>query len=369
MLNSYFRNNLFSAWKVNTERQIEWDVSKFFAIILMIMVHCFAFCNLCQIDNVYMDYLFIFMQCSAPLFMFVMGVGMVYTRHDSPREFMSRGIKLILMGFIINLIYFISNFYSGLSPEYTINSLIANDILQFAGLTFLLIGFFKKFNINIKKILLVAIFFSLIGTLIRHITLDNLFLVQFLGHFIGTEGTNVVSCFPILNWFIVPVVGIIFGEYLIRCVDKNQFYKKIFIPTSILSIIFMIIGLITREGMFSTTGGKVFEKLDYLHISTPDVLITIINVLFLASLFYFLLPFLSKRVKKLIKIVSRNVTNIYIIQWALILIVINPIADYLKINPNSITCILTIFGIIVLSIILSEIYVKLRYNKKYYILK
>ena len=263
------------------------------------------------------------------------------------------------MGFIINIIYFVSGYFAELELEYCILSLIANDILQFAGLSFILIGLFKSINLNIKQILLVALILSLIGTFIN-LEFSNMYLKQILGHFISTEGYKVVSCFPVLNWFMVPVVGILFGNYLIRCTDKNQFYKKIFLLTSLLSLIFMAVGLVTRSGMFSSTGGKVYEKLEYLHISTPDVLIMLIFVLFLISFFYFLLPFFPRKVEQLIKIVSRNVTNIYIIQWALLLLLINPLNDVLKIKPNLIFCVLVITGLTSLSILLSEIYVKMK---------
>ena len=221
---NYFNGNLFSSEKVNSKRQLELDVAKFFAIVLMIMVHCLAFCSLCQIDHPYLEHLFIFMQCSAPLFMFAMGVGMVYTRHDSSKEFITRGIKLILMGFIINLIYFVSGYIGELEIEYCILSLISNDILQFAGLSFILIGLFKRIKLNIKQMFLISVLLSILGTFINHVSFSNMYLSQFLGHFIGTEGYKIVSCFPVLNWFVVPVVGMIFGNYLIRCTDKTEFY-------------------------------------------------------------------------------------------------------------------------------------------------
>ena len=351
---------IFGSEKSNNERQFELDVSKFFAIIFMIMVHCFAFCSLCQIESVYLQYLLIFLQCSAPLFMFAMGVGMVYTRHRSSREFVSRGIKLILMGFIINLIYFCYGCFLGVELEYCALSLIANDILQFAGLSFLLIGLFKRINLNLKQIFLISIILSIFGTFINHFEFSNMYLAQFLGHFIGTEGYKIVSCFPVLNWFVVPVVGMIFGNCLIRCTDKNLFYKKIFLRTFLLSLVFVAGGLITRYGMFSTTGGKVYEKLQYLHVTTPDVLIMLIFILFLISVFYFLLPFIPRKIEELIEITSKNVTNIYIIQWALLLLLINPLNKFFRIKPNHVFCVLIIFGLTMLSILLSEIYVKMK---------
>ena len=113
------------------------------------------------------------------------------------------------MGFIINLIYSCSGYFSGLELEYCVLSLIANDILQFAGLSFLLIGLFKRINLNLKQILLISVILSIFGTFISHVEFSNMYVAQFLGHFIGTEGYKIVSCFPVLNWFVVPVVRII----------------------------------------------------------------------------------------------------------------------------------------------------------------
>lgn len=114
---------LFANQKVNTGRQIEWDFSKVFAIILMITTHYFAFCSFGSVDyGKITDIGFILTQCSAPIFMFAMGIGMAYTRHDSPREFIVRGIKLLMLGLIVNTMYFLSNYTAGVPLEYSLLS-------------------------------------------------------------------------------------------------------------------------------------------------------------------------------------------------------------------------------------------------------
>lgn len=81
---------LFSNQNVNAGRQIEWDFAKVFAIALMIITHYFAFCSFGNVDyGKATEILFILTQCSAPIFMFAMGIGMVYTRHGSPRDLLS----------------------------------------------------------------------------------------------------------------------------------------------------------------------------------------------------------------------------------------------------------------------------------------
>lgn len=97
--------------------------------------------------------------------------------------------------------YFLSNYSAGVPLEYSLLSFLANDILQFAGITFIVVGIFKKFNISHIQILLIAILLSLIVSYHPVITLHNMYLNQFLGNFIETTGQNIVSCFPFLNWY------------------------------------------------------------------------------------------------------------------------------------------------------------------------
>ena len=351
---------LFATQKVNTGRQIEWDFAKVFAIILMIITHYFAFCSFGSVNyGKITNTVFILTQCSAPIFMFAMGIGMAYTRHDSPKEFIVRGIKLLLLGLIINTMYFLSNYAAGVPLEYSLLSFLANDILQFAGLSFILVGIFKWYNVRTIKIFIVSIGFSLIASYSPDLTFSNIYLNQLLGHFIGTYGMNNVSCFPILNWFIIPVCGMLFGENLITCNDKDELYTRIIKPTSTLTFIMLIVGLITMKGMFSVTGGTVPEKLNYLHASLPDIVILIIVSLFIGSLFYFIAKKSSPAVIDFIRRTSNNVTVIYIIQWALILF-LTYINQFLHVKTNLGIAIAVLAFIIITSIILSEGYMKVK---------
>ena len=65
---------------------------------------------------------------------------------------------------------------------------------------------------------------SLIVSYHPDITLQNMYLNQILGNFIETVGQNIVSCFPFLNWFIIPAAGMLFGNDLKRCNDKDKLY-------------------------------------------------------------------------------------------------------------------------------------------------
>lgn len=353
-------STLFSSQKVNKGRQIEWDFAKFFAIILMIITHYFAFCSFGNVDyGKVTNAIFILTECSAPIFMFAMGIGMVYTRHNSPKEFIVRGIKLLFLGLIVNTMYFLSNYAAGVPLEYSLLSFLANDILQFAGISFILMGILKKYNIRTIKIFAISIGFSLVATYFSDFTFSNMYLNQFLGNLIETHGQNIVSCFPILNWFIIPACGMLFGENLIKCNDKDELYGRIIRPTHALTFILLIVGFITLEGMFSVTGGTVPEKLKYLHASIPDIIVLIIMTLFIASACYFLSKKSSQTILNFIRKTSSNITTIYIIQWALILF-LTYINQFLQIETTLQIAIAVLVFIIIASLILSDFYVKIK---------
>ena len=315
---------LFSTQKVNTGRQIEWDYTKVFAIILLIVTHYLAYCSLGNADfEKTTDTMFILAQISTPVLMFAMGIGMAYTRHDSPRDFIVRGIKLLLLGMIVNTMYFLSNYTGGIPMDYSLSSFLANNILHFAGLTFILVGIFKMYN--------------------------------FLGNFIETVGKNIITCFPVLNWFIIPICGMLFGENLIRCNYKDELYSRIIRPAHTMTFIIMIVGIALFEGMFSVTGGTIIEKLKYLHASLPEMVVLIILTVFIGSIFYFLTKKSSPSVIDFIIKTSHNVTVIYIIQLALILL-LTYINQFLNVKPNLGIEIAVLILIIVSSILLGHAY-------------
>ena len=326
----------------------------------MIVTHYFAFCTFGDIDyDTEILIVFILCQCSAPIFMFAMGIGMAYTRHSSPREFIIRGIKLLLLGLIVNTLYFLSNYGAGVPMEYALLSFLANDILQFAGITFILMGIFKKLNMRTIEIFIISILLSLIATYTPDFTIANMYLNQLLGHFFETIGDYIVSCFPLFNWLVLPVCGMLFGENLIRCNNKEKLYKKIFEVSGLMTLIMVIIGFLSLRGMFSVTGGTVPEKLAYLHISIPDIFILIIIALFITSIFYFISKKCSSTINNLVKRTSGNVTIIYIIQWILILS-LTYLYPYLFIETNLFIAIAVLLLIIIASVVLAEIYVKLK---------
>lgn len=89
---------------VNNGRQPEIDMSKAVCIILMIMLHAFD-----QLAHVNDGIMMTFLHSSAGFlgagaFMICMGIGMRYSRHQDPMSNVIRGIALLTVSQLVNLL-------------------------------------------------------------------------------------------------------------------------------------------------------------------------------------------------------------------------------------------------------------------------
>lgn len=87
----------FSSTPINTGRQPELGFVKAFMIVLMLLNH--ACCELYNLEhvivaNVETSITFI----GAGMFMICTGIGMCCSRHQSPSDFVKRGISLLTVG-------------------------------------------------------------------------------------------------------------------------------------------------------------------------------------------------------------------------------------------------------------------------------
>lgn len=95
-----------------------------------------------------------------------------------------RGIKLILLNLILNMgifiiPYFIGGYILDMWDVFDIHRgllLFFGDILIFAGLAYILIAVFKKYNLSNRQMLAVAVVMSVIGSLVRFADFANPFL-------------------------------------------------------------------------------------------------------------------------------------------------------------------------------------------------
>ena len=311
---------------VNKGRQYEVDCVKFFAVIFMVCIHIYEqlgsydyhnnlptgfFCNAIE---------FLGGPMAAPVFMFAMGIGMVFTRHNSPKDFVKRGFKLLSMGFLLNffretLLEILGNLILGMdySFEYIADGFLNIDILHFAGMTFLAAGLMKKAKINSKTMLVIGIFFQAIGIWFSRLTFSSVITGNLLGLLFPT-GEKVA--FPLSLWCLYPLSGILFGEYLQKVLNKEKFYRILIIAGSAVSVAMisclLFIGYDIR---------LIYALCDnsYYHQNFIGVIFIMPFVVLSLGISYFLFKGIGQtKLGVFISFCSKNLNMIYIIQWLLI---------------------------------------------------
>ena len=311
---------LFSDQKVNGGRQVELDLAKFFAIFFMIFLHCyFASTYFTNDISLTMERLVAhFFGCpfAAPVFMFAMGVGMVYSKNQAPRYLIVRGLKLLQLGFFVNIgEFFVPYFLSGNLMNDWERFPIANglllfciDILAFAGMAFILIGLLKMLKLSAKHMVLVALILSIAGSFLRCHDLGSNVPNLIAGYFIGSGGG--FTAFPLFNWFIIPAMGLLFGEYYIRCNDKQKLLR--FWPVGlIVSVPYFIASWFIPNGFLS-------DSRHYYFMTTIDAIFCLICVYGVIGLCYVISKRLSDKTIKVLSKISSNLNTIYVIQWFII---------------------------------------------------
>ena len=309
---------------VNTGRQSELDVAKVLAIPYMVIIHVYE--EMSEVnyhvmpDNLFRIILeFLGGPLAAPVFMFAMGVGMVYTHHRTPRAFAMRGLRLLAAAYLLNLVrmtipYGIAVLSGDSWGSWTIVDTIGLvDILQFAGMAFLLVALLEKWRVGRYGIVAVALLLQGLGTLLLH-SFDQLPLIaQYAVGLVFFTNPNIA--FPLSLWFVYPACGIFFGEFLQTVTDKRKLYNRI----GLLSAAGLVAGTVSLKYM-GYHPLRIFALADesyYIqHFAGTVWTLFVIGIqLFLC---YRISLHLQGRMQQKTEFISRHLNTIYLIQWVLI---------------------------------------------------
>ena len=310
--------------KINVSRQPELDVAKVFAIFFMIIIHVAD--NMGTITGtqgtvpILLD--FIGGPLAAPVFMFAMGVGMVYTKHSTPGDFAKRGVHLLIVAYVLNffretILIIIAHVFS-IETAYDkslIDTIGTVDILHFAGMAFLIAALFKKLKADPKRVLAAALLIQAVGSLTIGM-FDG--LPKAMQYLLGLLFfTNNYVAFPTLLWFIYPAAGIVFASLLQRVTDKDEFYRKVTV-TGLISFAAVTMGTVaTNTNLLSYFMNTGYYKQNLFSS------MWILSVVFMfMGLYHAISKHITGKAAAWVKTTSVQVNTIYIIQWLLITYVI-----------------------------------------------
>jgi uncharacterized membrane protein len=353
---------LFSNEVVNKGRQIELDIARGLAVLFMVLIHTQENFSSDQAKETVLGGIIDLLGGipAAPVFMFLLGIGIVYTRKSEPKIFIKRGLMLIGAGYLLSFMRgTLPNLFSmvmlqeGFYGKMALDTLTYVDIFQFSGLAMMLFGLIKKYKPTTAMVTGIAIGFAGLNLLLANVQTDNFWLAAFTGLF---WGSNKLSFFPFLTWIFYPLVGYIFGTFLIRCTDKNKFYGIGLLASSILfclsSYLFVFVlqidtGLNNAEGY-------------YHHQIYGNIIATSVVIIWL-SLLHFMVKALPNWLSKMISRWSQNVSEIYFIHW----VIIGWLLVFMGYNTLSLPYYCVLMGMIfIISDFLADYYVVKKKNRQ-----
>ena len=346
-------------------RLLSIDLARGLAVFFMIAVHTLEVFATQEVKNSVFGQIIEFLggPPAAPVFMTLMGFSFIYSSKSELEPKLMRGFKIFLSGYTLNILrgvvpFMVSTYLktdvSKTLPlekinEFTILTIV--DILQFAGIALMIMALIQEFKINKYIILLAALVICLISPFLWGFKFNLPVIDQFLELFWGDEPIkfsfidNKIS-FPVFPWLSFPLMGMFLGETIKNSKDQGLSFKYF----GIIGIIVMVIGLV-----ISFTNPD-YHFNDYYHSRQGGMIFMcglVVFWLYLTKLILDKVP--MNKLFELLFTWSNGVTNIYFVQW---IIIIWSIA-FFGINQNStFTVILLILGFTLISHFTNELMIR-----------
>lgn len=334
----------------NDERQYNLDLLKALAIVCMIMCH--AVFRLAMYRPGYEnEFLYFFADAIlggyvvvAHGFMFAMGVGIIYSRRNSPGQLVHRGVNILLIAYVLNffrsgMYYLAEGLITGNMQKTVLQALFGSDILQFAGLALIATGILRKLKLKETEMLFIALILSMIGAVAAGVDVGKDVPNLLIGLFVYT--THNTSTFAFCSWYLFVAVGLVFGKILQNTQNKDALYKGLLVVSGIIAAIYSVA---------SYAFGAWFLSVDkaYYDASPLEAIGLLAIDFFILSVFYFLLKRVdASKFKRSIEM-SKNINTIYCIHWCIIGAVDFFFCHLLQLEFLKNYAVLYIFGVIVL---------------------
>lgn len=306
--------------EINGKRQTNIDLVKCAAIVFMISIHVLMI----YVDDLSSGFNYVVNSIlggplAAPVFMFSMGVGFAYSRSARPARLLRRGINILVLGYILNVLIAPMHFDHPSVPGASLDggellaSFFYGDILQFAGLAMIAFALLKRLNCSDSVILAVGAALSAVSSLVPVVVTDSYLTMAVYGLFAPlTLLGEPLMCFPFSAWFIFPAMGFWFGNRLRRIRDLDRFY--LLVGTVCLPAAVVGIGLEAWNKTFMMALGDV----GFYLMCTHDALLSVCAALAMYALGHFAVKVLPDRVNRAITAIGSSLNVIYMLSWVLI---------------------------------------------------
>lgn len=302
------------------------DVARGLAVFFMIAVHTLEVFGSKELKQSATGGLIEFLggPPAAPVFMTLMGLSMVLAGKNDPKRQLKRGLIFFLSGYALNLIravlplqlmLYFNGEYAQTFPLDAIGVLTIVDILQFAGLAMMITAVNMPLKLPAYMDLLFALLIIIVSPFLWGMSTETPVVkyvfellwgdIPFVHPFI----TNKIA-FPLFPWLAFPYLGLYLGKIVHAAQDQDKVFRNIGWG----GLIAACIGI----GISATDFDYHFN--DYYH-SRQGAMIFMCG--FVAA-WVSLIHWITNRIPwngffQLLTVWSKGVTNIYFLQWVMIL--------------------------------------------------
>lgn len=304
---------------VNLGRQPEIDCLKALCIVPMVLLHTFETCAQDR-ENVFYELIHILESVTgAAAFMLCMGLGIRYSRHQSPRHLARRGFELLTVG---QALYLLRNALPNLiawwikgEQVYIANALLVleTDILTFAGFAFLLLALLGRLRVRGGGVFVISLIMNAATYALSKVfrSTGHYLLDQVLGFFVSTDSE---AYFPLGSYFIFVAAGCWLGEMYPRIRDKDGLSTRVLFVCAPIAVCWYILRATVRIPIMP----EYLTTEQYTLNFGPDALANCAMAVSFLALFHKLLKRRGGQAPHFVNHLSKNITQYYFITYVML---------------------------------------------------
>ena len=304
--------------KVNRGRQPEIDCLKAFCIVFMILLHAYEECAE-EPGGFYNVLVGIEALTGAGAFMICMGLGMRYSRRQSPKDDLTRGFALLTVSQLLNLLRdslpcLIAYWGTGRQIFLATALLIVQtDILTFAGFAFLLIALLRHLKLSDGVILGLGFGLNVAAFALSGVfrTTGNYLLDQLLGFFLVTDAE---AYFPLGCYFVFVAFGYALGGLYLRIKDKDALSTRVLLVCGPIAAVYYALRFTVPFPLLP----DFFSIERYVMTPATDAVALCLMTLCVLSLFHKLLRLGGGEPPRFVKHLSGHINQYYCVSYVFI---------------------------------------------------
>lgn len=243
-------NTIFSKDEVNIGRQREFDYLKGFFMLFIFLIHAFQATFSPEDFAARGIYMFATMS-GAAIFIFVMGMGTVYSRNAAPGALCQSGVRMVVYQYLNNLAYvaalllpypFVRSRLSDAGMQslwFSVEVYIQYvNIFFITGIIYLVLAVLKKLNMKTVGYVILGAAVATAAPFLYG-TPVNVPVVGYVIKLLIGEA-DFVSFTP-LYFLSYALFGVAFGKVLRHVADKTAFYRRLAVPSALIVLIWWVV--------------------------------------------------------------------------------------------------------------------------------